>query len=960
MICAATWNVRGLNEVAHQRAVGQLVGEFNIKFLGLLETRVRVTNAPLVQKYTLPSWRWFVDYTETGSRIWLAWCDDEVQVEILAVNTQFIHCRLTNKRAHTKCLITVLYGENEVIKRRELWQGLIQLSRGITDEPWIVMGDFNAVLDDSEVNGYAADTSASMADFLECITESELTHLPFTGANFTWHNCSDGERSLWKRLDRMLVNEAWLVQWPQSKYISSMVYSVAVKMEEQMLHQRSKLQWLKNGDQNSKIFFRKIDSMRAKQRIYQISTQNGEVLTDMKEVTEEFISYFKTLLGGTRMQRDINLNFLRPVLRHRLTIEEADNICAPVTVTEIKEAAFDIAEDSAPGPDGYTAGFFKASWPVVGKEVSEANAFVPGRSISDNILLAQELLAGYNQAKLPPRCTIKVDLQKAYDSVDWDFLKEVLHIFNFPVQFIGWIEQCVSTVSFSISLNGSIYGYFLGVRGLRQGDPMSPYLFVLVMEIWHSLLRYRVPENATFQYHWKCKEQRLLNLCFADDVLLFCKAYIPSILVIKNTLCEFAELSGLKVNPHKSQIILSRAVQQDKQQMIDSLGFQEGFLPVKYLGVPLISSRLTIANCRPLIDKLESRIAGWNHLNLTFAGRAQLISSVLSTLHSYWASVFILPKGIIKILEAKMRKFYGKDQRVEGSWGWRKILKLKPLLQQGLQYRVGDGCTFRLWQDIWHEQGPLCLSFPRGPTVTGLPLDAHLSEVLIHGQWVWPTLTDPDINEIVSHLPPICTNSPDKVIWRHNSGQFTVQSAIELIQPRINRVEWHGLLQGRYKIPRHTFILWLAFLEKLSTSDNAWLAHGDNGCVLCNGQSVETHEHLFFKCQYSRRCLNIIQREVRFHWPKEGWQQGITWASKRWRSPHLINAAFRALLAALVYHLWIERNNRKFTDTGSAAESVAKRVIEDIRLRIMSEETSLSVQTRALYRTWKLARPNTE
>ncbi|KAL0297680.1 UNVERIFIED_CONTAM: LINE-1 reverse transcriptase [Sesamum radiatum] len=796
------------------------------------------------------------------------------------------------------------------------------------------------------------------------------------------------------------------------------------------------------------------------------------------------------------MQRDINLNFLRPVLRHRLTIEEADNICAPVTMTEIKEAAFDIAEDSAPGPDGYTAGFFKASWPVVGKEISEAvseffrtgkllkqvnatllvlipkvqmpsqvsdfrpisccnviykiitkiivkrmqlvlhllvdhsqNAFVPGRSISDNILLAQELLAGYNQAKLPPRCTIKVDLQRAYDSVEWDFLTEVLHIFNFPVQFIGWIEQCVSTVSFSISLNGSIYGYFLGVRGLRQGDPMSPYLFVLVMEIWHSLLRYRVQENASFQYHWKCKEQRLLNLCFADDVLLFCKADILSILVIKNTLCEFAELSGLKVNPHKSQIILSRAVQQDKQQMIDSLGFQEGFLPVKYLGVPLISSRLTIANCRPLIDKLESRIAGWNHLNLTFAGRAQLISSVLSTLHSYWASVFILPKGIIKILEAKMRKFlwqgstgrgYAKvawDQvcrpkkegglgfrsifvmnqalmlkhlwkliqhdsssvwvnwilyyRLKkhslwtfngstGSWGWRKLLKLKPLLQQGLQYRVGDGCTFRLWQDIWHEQGPLCLSFPRGPTVTDLPLDAHLSEVLMHGQWVWPTLTDPDINEIVSHLPPIYTNSPDKVIWRHNSGQFTVQSAIELIQPRINRVEWHGLLQGRYKIPRHTFILWLAFLEKLSTSDKAWLAHGDNGCVLCNGQSVETHEHLFFKCQYSRRCLNIIQREVRFHWPKEGWQQGITWASKRWRSPHLINAAFRALLAALVYHLWIERNNRKFTDTGSAAESVAKRVIEDIRLRIMSEETSLSLQTRALYRTWKIAWPHTD
>ncbi|KAL0287048.1 UNVERIFIED_CONTAM: putative ribonuclease H protein [Sesamum radiatum] len=571
-------------------------------------------------------------------------------------------------------------------------------------------------------------------------------------------------------------------------------------------------------------------------------------------------------LGLSRSQRAINLSFLRDSIKHSLTQEEADLISAPVTQSEIKEALFDIDEDSAPGPDGYTSAFFKDAWPVVGEEVSAAvteffrtgkllkqinatllvlipkvqlpsqvsdyrpiaccnvlyktitkiivkrmqlilhqlidysqNAFVPGRSISDNILLAQELLAGYNHAKLPPRCTIKLDLKKAYDSVEWDFLSEVLKLFNFPPTFVGWIVQCVSTASFSISLNGSIYGFFPGARGLRQGDPMSPYLFVLVMEIWNTLLRYRVQNAPQFQHHWKCKELNILNICFADDVLLFCKAHLPSATVIKDALSEFSSLSGLNVNPAKSQIILSRAAQQNKQQLLELLGFQEGFLPVKYLGVPLTSSRLTVADCRPLINTLESRLEGWKQLSLSFAGRALLIKSVLSTLHAYWALVFILPKGIIELIEAKIRKFlwqgstgcgYAKvsweqickpkeegglgfrtiitmnqalmlkhlwrliqldrssiwvdwilQYRLRnsslwsytgatGSWGWKKMLKLRPLLRCGLTYRVGNGDSFKLWKDIWHENGPLCLSYPRGPTTTGLPLDAPLSCVI--------------------------------------------------------------------------------------------------------------------------------------------------------------------------------------------------------------------------------------
>ncbi|KAL0282161.1 UNVERIFIED_CONTAM: hypothetical protein Sradi_7269300 [Sesamum radiatum] len=118
--------------------------------------------------------------------------------------------------------MTVSYGHCDVIPRRALWEGLARLANGITDDPWCVLGDFNAVTDISEVCGRLADSSTAMAEFRDCIVATELVHLPFTGCSFTWHNCSAEPRSLWKRLDRVLVNEAWLFQWPQSKYICAL------------------------------------------------------------------------------------------------------------------------------------------------------------------------------------------------------------------------------------------------------------------------------------------------------------------------------------------------------------------------------------------------------------------------------------------------------------------------------------------------------------------------------------------------------------------------------------------------------------------------------------------------------------------------------------------------------------------------------------------------------------------
>ncbi|KAL0288908.1 UNVERIFIED_CONTAM: Retrovirus-related Pol polyprotein from type-2 retrotransposable element R2DM [Sesamum angustifolium] len=378
----------------------------------------------------------------------------------------------------------------------------------------------------------------------------------------------------------------------------------------------------------------------------------------VEEVRQRIISVQLRQTVST-FERAIDLHYLRPWARHILTEEEAYALIRPVTVDDVKTAMFDIEEDKAPGPDGFSSGFYKAAWPIVGEEISKAimdffttgrllkqvnatvltlipkvrtphsvsdfrpisccnviykviskilvgrfreildllispsqNAFVPGRLISDNVLLAQELFSGYNQCRLPPRCALKVDLRKAYDTVEWDFLFATLRLFGFPAVFIRWIEECVTSAHYSVVVNGGVHGFFAGARGLRQGDPMSPYLFVLVMEVLQMILQQFIDQDGQFLYHWRCTELKLFQLSFADDLLLLCKADVQS--------------------------------------------------------------------------KIDSRIKGWEGVQLSFAGRVQLIKSVLVSLEVYWAMAFILPKGIIKEMIKRLRTFLWKGTSSSG------------------------------------------------------------------------------------------------------------------------------------------------------------------------------------------------------------------------------------------------------------------------------------------------------
>ncbi|KAK4384368.1 hypothetical protein Sango_3068900 [Sesamum angolense] len=910
---------------------------------------------------------------------------------MLDLDAQFIHCRITIRCAHLSILATVVYGANDTISRRGLWQKLVLLANSISDEPWIVGGDFNTVLDMSEVCGSSADIHSAMTEFRDCLLDTGLIQLPVQGERFSWHNCSEGDRSLWKRLDRMLVNDAWLSQWPNSHYhclnARTSDHSPLVIRGDTATHTVSMFRFDNYLTMSSdftpsvqNIWRHRIEGTamyavtRKLQALKPISSYkagaNHAATTGENSMAKGWRSVLPDLLPkatarGERRREFLDLRYLRPWARHVVTPDECMELVQSVTREEIKDAFFDIAEDKAPGPDGYSSGFYKAAWPVIGEEVVKAilEFFTTGRLLKQvNTTILALIPKG-----LPMRCALKVDLRKAYDTVEWDFLSAVLHLFGFPDIFIGWIEECVTTpMSRFASMEPS--RVLQGFQGVATGDPLSPFLFVLIMEVLQLMLQQLIDQNEGFSFHWRCKEIGLFQLCFADDLLLFCKPDVASVRIFRHGLDEFAKLSGLHANPQKSQLILSRSAQPMREHLLAALQFQEGHLPL-------------------------SRIKGWDSIQLSFAGRLQLIKSVLMSLNVYWAMAFILPKGVIRATDGGRRSRnpgYPSTQKAfmsrhlwnviqsnqssiwvqwiahthlrhksvwtvdakGGSWGWRKLLRLRSALLPYIEFKVGNGEIFSIWHDPWHSLGTLIRRFPSGPSRTNIPIAAKLSEVIVDGDWSWPPITDMECIEIL-HLLPTIHNGSDSILWR--GGEFTTV-AYGIFRTPGPIVGWYPLLSGPCKIPRFSFVLWLAILGKLSTMDKPWLPHLGGVCVLC-GREVETHEHLFFRCSYSRRCIRDLKEAVRFTWPNRAWGEDITWASTRWKGRHIVQAAYRALLSAIVYHIWRERNQRVFQHSERPSTTIARIAAEEIRQKILSLDLSDSVSTRGLYRLWRIPWP---
>ncbi|XP_020262988.1 uncharacterized protein LOC109838968 [Asparagus officinalis] len=214
----AIWNIRGFNKSSKHLVVKKFIQDYKISFLALLETKVAIEKMKIIAAKIAKDWQWTsnVQHTANKARIWVLWDSNYISVQNINSSEQFMSFKVESKDGKLACLFTVVYALNQIEGRRDLWQDLLDFKRTVSG-PWLVGGDFNAILNGEEKMGGAQVSDAETEDFQNFIVSSHLKHIKSTGCFFTWSNKQDAHTRIWCKLDRMLVNEDWILQYTSSQ-----------------------------------------------------------------------------------------------------------------------------------------------------------------------------------------------------------------------------------------------------------------------------------------------------------------------------------------------------------------------------------------------------------------------------------------------------------------------------------------------------------------------------------------------------------------------------------------------------------------------------------------------------------------------------------------------------------------------------------------------------------------------
>jgi hypothetical protein len=442
------------------------------------------------------------------------------------------------------------------------------------------------------------------------------------------------------------------------------------------------------------------------------------------DIGGSFTSHFTNLFtsSNTPIEAEM-LDLFDPIISE----EENCFLCSIPSEEEIVEALSSLGSTKAPGPDGFTALFYKKYWSIIKADVLQSiwnffrnnslqrdqnhiflalipktsgshsthqfrpislcniiykiiskilanrlkfflpkiisplqSAFVPKRNIQDNTILAHELLHSFKSRRgNGGYMFLKMDMEKAFDRMEWTFILSIMEKLGFNPTWLAWIRLCISSTSFSILLNGSPFGIFSPKRGLRQGDPLSPFLFILGVEVFSRLL-FKEERNGSIKgFRIARNVSAIHHLLFADDLIIFGRASVAEVASIKLCLDKYCKWSGQLVNASKSSIHFTKNTLPSISTAIKSIiPYSTNSSNNLYLGLPILMENSKKMAFQSILDKVLNRIEGWRAKHLSQAGRLTLIKTVAAALPSYAMSSFMLPNSICTALDRIFKNFW--------------------------------------------------------------------------------------------------------------------------------------------------------------------------------------------------------------------------------------------------------------------------------------------------------------
>lgn len=332
------------------------------------------------------------------------------------------------------------------------------------------------------------------------------------------------------------------------------------------------------------------------------------------------------------------------------------------------------------------------------------SSFLPGRGTCDNAIILQEIIHNMQRSKKKKgEVVFKIDLEKAYDHVNWHYLKDCLSDFGFPPIAIKLIMHCVSSSSLSLIWNGKRLPTFAPSRGLGQGDPLSPYLFVICMEKLSLAINEGVQDKRWLPIKVSRNGPSFSHLLFADDVLLFSKARCSQARVMADIFFKFGQHSGLKVNLTKSKAFFSAGVQRRKKDKITSItSIRHTDSLDRYLGFPMLKGTVKKEHFNFLLEKLQTRLSSWKNKLLNKVGRLTLAKSVLNSIPIYYMQLQWVLAGVCNRIDKLSRDFIWKGVSRKGIHlvGWNTITR--PKKEGGLGVRKArESNTAMLGKLVW-------------------------------------------------------------------------------------------------------------------------------------------------------------------------------------------------------------------------------------------------------------------